>query len=104
MRILTYSDQLDMKSRIKCANFGLQESVIEMLLVGSKSHRKCANFGLQGSVIDKILAGLKSRRKYANFGLLESVIEGKKMHFQRKFSTGKKVIKSHRKFPNFCLK
>ena len=81
MRILTYSDQLDFKSRIKCANFGLQ-----------------------GSVIDKILAVLESHRKYANVGLLESVIEGEKMHFQRTFSTGKKVIKSRRKFPNFCLK
>ena len=50
--------------------------IFKWLLAGLKSRRKCANFGLQESAIDSLLAGLKSRKKCANFGLQGSVIDG----------------------------
>ena len=58
---------MGLKSRRKCPNFGLQGSVIDVLLAGLKSLRTYPNYGLHGSVIDGLLAGLKSRRKCANF-------------------------------------
>ena len=52
-----------------------QEDIFNWLLAGLKSLRKCANSGLQWSVIDGLLAGLKSRWKCANFVLQVSVID-----------------------------
>ena len=53
--------------------FLLTSPCFDRLLAGLKSRRKCANLGLNGSVIDGLLAGLKSRRKFSNIGLKGSL-------------------------------